>query len=496
MMRKILFPLFLLTVFAGFGESYDINLGGWLLDNYGNFKKNEFIRIKTVDIDEHNDKYKIIMDKNDTLKLHSSIDRKIAFEINNTDDLWNSAIISRVLPETVMKKGFQIGLRNEIESDALEYIGKVKSNGWDFEDPYLETYIYGLITKIAPQILIDGRISHVNLLLLNDPQMFACMYPNGTMVINTGLISLLKSEEELVAILSREIAHFVLDHSTINVNKEITRKKRETFWAGVATVLTGITEGMAAYETGYYTGLATLSMATATAAISSEVIDYLGLRYTNEQKKEADEYALMTLELLGYPKSALATALNHLSTQVSLGKEPCPYFESYKPKELTERILSLGDPKNKIDHEFEKMISFAITETANTKYAFRKFKQAIKLVDVNIKNKVGVVQDYIIKSQCYLSLYSEESKLKEIFGFLNAAKKIDSSFFEIFKTEIITHLRLGNKQQAIALLREYGEKIKSVSDGHLDFKERESIWVTNMLVKLGAYNTTPAVRNR
>lgn len=76
MIRKILFSLFLLTVFAGFGESYDINLGGWVLDNYGNLKKNEFIKIKTVDIDEHNDKYKIIMENNDTLKLRSSIDKK------------------------------------------------------------------------------------------------------------------------------------------------------------------------------------------------------------------------------------------------------------------------------------------------------------------------------------------------------------------------------------------------------------------------------------
>ena len=54
------------------------------------------------------------------------------------------------------------------------------------------------------------------LLRVNDENVY--MYSNGTMVIHTGLLSALHTEDELVAILSHEIAHFVLDHSVQNVN--------------------------------------------------------------------------------------------------------------------------------------------------------------------------------------------------------------------------------------------------------------------------------------
>ena len=493
MMRKILFPLFLLTVFAGFGESYNINLGGWVLDDYENLKKNEFIRIKTVDIDEHNDKYKIIMENNDTLKLSGSIDKKIAFEINNVDDLWNCAIISRVLPETVMKKGYQPDLRKEMEDDALEYISKVKNMGLEFEDPYLETYIYSLITKMIPSRLIDGRVYNVNILLLNDPEMNACMYPNGTMVVNTGLLSMLKSEEELVSVLAHEVAHFVLDHSVVNVNKEISRKKRAAFWSGLATGLTAVAEGVAAATTDYIPGGATLAMAAASAVISNAVIERLGMKCNHEQETEADEYSSMILDLLGYPKNAVAASLNRIKNQMDGEHRKCMYFSSYSHPALVDRIEHVGPVYEKTEPEYEKMISFAISRTALYKFANRRFTQALNLININIKNKVAVVQDYIVKSKCYLSLYSEESKLKEIFGFLNAAKKIDSNILEIYKTEIITRLRLGGKQQAVALLYQYAERVKNIPEGHLDFRENELVWVSSMLAKLGAPRIEPKV---
>lgn len=493
-MRKILFPLFLLTVFAGFGESYDINLGGWVLDDYENIKKHEYIRIKTVDIDEHNDKYKIIMDNNDTLKLSGSIDKKVAFEINNIDDFWNSAIVSRVLPETVMKKGYQVDLRREMEDDALEYISKVKNMGLEFEDPYLETYIYGLITKIIPSRLIDGRVYNVNLLLLKDSEMNACMYPNGTMVINTGLLAMLKSEEELVSVLAHEVAHFVLDHSVVNVNKEITRKKRAAFWSGVVTGLTAIAEGVIAAKTDYIPGGATLAMGAASAMISSAVIDRLGMKYSHEQETEADEYSSMVLDLLGYPKNAGAAAMSRMKGQMDKEHRKCMYFSSYTHPALVDRIEHVGPVYEKSEPEFEKMVSFAISETAYGKFANRRFSQALDLLNINIKNNVATVRDYIVKSECYLSLYNDKSKLEKIFGFLEAAKKINPLILQIYKTEIIAHLRLGNKQQAIALLYEYNKLIKDVSEGHLDFKEKEDFWISNMLAKLGAPKNLPILK--
>ena len=171
------------------------------------------------------------------------------------------------------KKGIQNSLRAEMEKDALEYISKVKAYGLEFNDPYLENYIYSLIAKIAPVTIVDGRPGNVNLLILEDATLNACIYPNGTLVINTGLLSALHSEDELVAILSHEIAHFILDHSIDNVNKNKARQKRAEFWAALATGVAAVAEGVVASQNKYYVpGAATLGVAMMASTIASNVI--------------------------------------------------------------------------------------------------------------------------------------------------------------------------------------------------------------------------------
>lgn len=200
------------------------------LDDYGNMKNEYFVVIGT-----------------DTIPYDDRIASRFDFYYDDIQDLWNQKIICNVFEE-LERKGIQETLRNEMEEEALDYINKQKEFGMVFNDPYLETYIYSLISKIAPKTLIDGRPGNVNLLILENPAMNAGMYSNGTLVINTGLISALHTEDELVAVLAHEIAHFVLDHNIQNVNAAVARKKRAEFWAGLATGLTAIAEGVAAVK--------------------------------------------------------------------------------------------------------------------------------------------------------------------------------------------------------------------------------------------------------
>ena len=86
---------------------------------------------------------------------------------------------------TLAQKGSQYELRSEMEEEAFDFINKMQDNGLELSDPYLESYIYGLIAKIAPESLVDGRPCNVNLLIVQQPNPISLIYPNGTIVLST-----------------------------------------------------------------------------------------------------------------------------------------------------------------------------------------------------------------------------------------------------------------------------------------------------------------------
>lgn len=333
-------------------------------------------------------------------------------------------------------------MRSEMETDALEYISKVKGYNMELKDPFLENYIYSLVAKIAPVDIIDGRPGNVNILLVDDPSTNAGMYPNGTLVIHSGLLACLNTEDELVAILGHEIAHFILDHSVQNINKVIARKKRAEFWAAVATGVTAVAEGVAATQNRYYIpGAATLGVAALSTAIASEVIDHLGMKYNHEQEYEADNMAVEVLKILGYDPNALATALHKLQAVQIKDRVQSMYFQSYSHPALVERIQKAGTPQDRHDAQFEKMISFAVTSAARMKFEDRRFRQVLPLVSQNISNHVGTAEDYIFKANCMMSLYDSAESNSEILQLIEVAKQLEPTNINIYKTEILAFLR-------------------------------------------------------
>ncbi|MBQ8501557.1 MAG: M48 family metallopeptidase [Bacteroides sp.] len=361
------------------------------------------------------------------------------------------------------KKGIQNSLRAEMEKDALEYISKVKAYGLEFNDPYLENYIYSLIAKIAPVTIVDGRPGNVNLLILEDATLNACIYPNGTLVINTGLLSALHSEDELVAILSHEIAHFILDHSIDNVNKNKARQKRAEFWAALATGVAAVAEGVVASQNKYYVpGAATLGVAMMASTIASNVIERLGMKYNQDQEYEADNLAIQILTLLNYDKNALATALNRIEDQMLIERSNAMYFASYTHPALIERINKAGKAQKDISQQFEKEVSFAVTSTARMKYEDRRFRQALTYATQNIENQVATAEDYIIKANCILALRNDMQSNTQVIELINTAKSLDPTNINIYKAEILANLRLKDRNKASDLLNSYHSKLEEM----------------------------------
>lgn len=501
-MKKALISFLLLIPLLTFGQTYQLNLKASTLRQVGNYGERSNISVQHLTHKMNvvsNGKVKNEYYLNigiDSILIDKEVTESLTFSVKSMQDLWNVAIIKSVLCE-LTEYGTQESMRSEIEEEVLNFINQQYNYGMIFNDPCLENYIYGLIAKIAPDTMIDGRPSNVNLLLLDSPVMNAGMYPNGTLVLNTGLLSALHTEDELVAILAHEIAHFILDHSIQNVNKQVSRKKKAEFWAALATGVTAVAEGVAASKNSYYIpGGATIAMAGISTIIASQVIDRLGMQYNHKQETEADKLAMKTLEILGYNRHALATALNRMCKLNLQERSGRMYFKGYTHPALVDRIKASGIPNEDCDRNFEKEVSFAVTSTARMKYEDRRFRQVLQLVSQNINNNVATSEDYILKANCLMALNNDSESNVEILNLINKAKEIDKSNINIYKSEILANIRLKKFDFVLDLLSSYNEKLielkallKDVNSGvSWDAQNRyisiEQDWVNRMSIKI------------
>lgn len=497
---KIIVLFLLCSINIGFAQSFnfDLDLNATMVKSNNVWKKDSTVHITKLvhDIvvepgeDAKFNQVKNIFyledDKGQKVEINSKLDDCFEFEYNNAQDFWYVGIITNVL-YPLKKKGFQYDLRKDMENDALQFIYEVKNRNLELNDPYLNNYIYSLIAKIAPYQLIDGRPGSINFIIQENPTLNACCYPNGTIVLNTGLIAALHTEDELVAILTHEIAHFVLDHAIQNVNAAISRQKRAEFWGGLLTGLTAIAEGVTAYKTGYYVpGGATLGMAAITTAISTQVIDRLGMNYNHEQEEEADRFTYSILKILGYDQNALSTALSRIRQNYIVERNNAVYVQSYTHPSLFKRIMRCGSPNLARDKEFEQIISFAVSSVAMMKYSERRFRQCLPFVNQNIENGVGTADDYILKANCILSTQNDEASNQEALSLINHAKSLDAGNINIHKSEILATLRLGNKKQAISLINDYIATLSAFNyDNNVQsFILNEKDWANKMKTKL------------
>ena len=507
-MKNLLLSLLIALSFISVNaQRYAANLDMTVIKNYKKFEKSyEIYSIKKGSTYHVDSIYQIttpIPNENNAnlsfymntpyaiLEVDKDIVKHIKFDTPDIRSFWNAKVITTVLP-LLTQKGSQYELRSEMEEEAFDFINKMQDNGLELSDPYLESYIYGLIAKIAPESLVDGRPCNVNLLIVQQPNPISLIYPNGTIVLSTGLISCLHSEDELVAVLANEISHFVLDHSVFNVNKSISRQKRQEFWAGLATVATTATEVAVAAKTGYYVpGVPTLAMAVATAEISDKVVDHLGMNFNREQRLEADSITKDVLRMLNYNESALCSALKRINNRFSENRIFLGNINKAKDISLPARIDNLGNtellPANK---RYEQIISFAVTSLVNMQFNMRHFRQAIALADQNINNGVACADDYLQKANCLLFLKNDRQTNIEANQLIEEAKKLDAQNVNIYRLTVLIALREDNYDLAITLLHQYleilGIDADKPTEGQFNYRNSESYWALNMLSKIQA----------
>lgn len=511
MSRLLALAVSLFTVVVSFAQTYPTHLTGTFKTNISSFSKGDPFVItsvgcgsplagKEVGTEYEDEIVRIKNERNYALLVNGKLCQPIAhamnFDCKTPQEYWDAQTLVKVMPY-LTKKGLDTEWFNDAEQDALEYIQDY-AEPLRADDDYLEKYLYSLVTKIAPPILVDGRPCNVNLMVIKDPTFNALTFPNGTIVITTGLLTSLHSEDELVAVLSHEIAHCVLAHSYQNYRKEQARKKRAEFWAGVATAATAVGEGVLVAkgklrenpsQSYYRYGDLTLSMAILAGSVAQQVVDRLGMKYNHDQEYEADAAAREVLTLLGYNPDALATALSRIVGEYNRNWSDVPYLASFTHPSLMERIEKCGKANLEARNQhYEQLVSFAVTTSAEMAYSARRFTRALQLVRQNITNGVGTPIDYLIAANALMNTADAPDTNQTALEYAEQAKALDGVSLWYYKTAVSAYMRVGRKSDALAALDEMVASLEKVMDLDRDYYGKQLNWAKRMRIKLKGMN--------
>lgn len=375
-------------------------------------------------------------------------------EIDNIDKAWDKHLLLDNTYSNLLNNGFQYELRNDLNNDAIEYINTLTTYDRFFDDEYFEDYLYTLINKIHSGILQDKRPGNIYIKIIKDPGPNAFALPNGCIIISTGLLSTIQSEDELVGILAHEVAHFALDHQVLNYNKEIDRKKRAEFWATFATVIAASADVyLTVNNKNHIPGVLTASTAIVASVFSDEIMKRLGVKYNQAQESEADNASKEILEVLKYDKLGLSAALQRIKNYCIMTGNYLALSGSGTHPSLDTRISLLGQVNNLetfVQPTFLKKVSFINSYNAWIElWYFAHHLAANDLASRNIANGVATESDYLVKAVVKRRLSNTLESNEEVINLLGKAKSLNvTPFILLNKEEGITFLRLNKTAEA------------------------------------------------
>ena len=227
-------------------------------------------------------------------------------------EFWQQVYLKRHLYEYFHNRGYKHKLRQEIDEECTDYLDKL--NEIAYQDDYITSYVQSVFAKLNATTIDPNRGESLNVRVIQSAEPDAFMLPNGSMLISTGLICTLDSEDELAAIIANELSHYVLDHQVDNIYRAERRAKRAAFWG---TVFAATAE--AALDIAYwdddrnaYAISFVADIAHITALLSMPTIDRLGMKYKIGQEVTSDRLARELLTFKGYNPDGLASALEKI----------------------------------------------------------------------------------------------------------------------------------------------------------------------------------------
>jgi predicted Zn-dependent protease len=215
-------------------------------------------------------------------------------------------------PVTGKKDLMLVGEDAELSMGQQQYAPMRQSEGGDYElDPGLTAYVQRVGNRLAA---VSDRKLPYEFAVLNSSVPNAWALPGGKIAVNRGLLTELKSEAELAAVLGHEIVHAAARHSAQQMSKGMLAQ------GGV--LATQIALGNSAYG----------GLAASGAQLASQVVLQ---KYGREAELESDRYGMEYMKRAGYDVQGAVT-LQETFVRMSGNKESSWFeglFASHPPSQ-------------------------------------------------------------------------------------------------------------------------------------------------------------------
>ena len=270
---------------------------------------------------------------------------------------------------------------------------KVKTAGNLVRDEELNEYVNSVTCQIAGDYCGDIRVY-----LVRNPIFNAFMWPNGMMVVHTGLLLRMHNEAQLATVLGHEIGHYLRRHSLQRL-RDI--KTKATFLAMFSVALNAA--GSAGY--GNYANLADLVVTVGTL----ESIAAFG----RENERESDGYGLLMMAKAGYDPREASKIWGQMLREYEADEDydgPPLFFSTHPPSE--ERRAALADLGERVVRQMtvepvrgrESYVSIMLPRRADflkDELNLRNFDRTEMLLDMLIEDNVNLAELHYFKGELY-----------------------------------------------------------------------------------------------
>lgn len=382
----------------------------------------------------------------------------VEFLPDDKNTFWQSKQLSNDLIAYYEKKGYQEAMRKEQAQEADDYLRELEQTKLFYDDAAVEDYLQCLLLSIIPEQMAVNRDGVPQVRVLKSPSPDMLMLGNNCLLVSTGMLTTLDTEEELYAVLSREVAHYVLDHAIITVNKNIARARRAEFWGAVVDGVVAATEEYLTERYEYYVpGLIFATNDVVQALVNDDIMNRMGLDYSEKQEKEADETAIQFMELMGKNKEALVSALTKINTYYRREKDVEALSKYGIYASLSKRLEKLGRATEmEEDRNYLKKTAGVVSYEAAMQDYNKNFKEARRIAMKNIDNGMACSDDYLMIARSIMKLSNTPEANKECMSYLDKADEVAKvTNLNICKMKILLLLRENKQMDAVDLLHQY-----------------------------------------
>ena len=413
----------------------------------------------------------------------------------NNQEFWQHVYLKNKLFQYFKKNGYREKLRTEIDEECKDYLYKV--NDIAYKDDYITSYVQSIFAKLTATGHDLNRKERLNIRVIQSPNPDAYMLPNGSLLISTGLLCTLDSDDELAGIIASEMAHFVLDHQIDNIYRAERRAKRAAFWADILQ-----TTADAALDIAYWNNNdKALAIGTAAtigtigAVLNMDIVNRLGMQYKLKQEILADRIACEFLTFNKFNPDGLSSALHKIALYYYNSKFNSKELIRYGSlEELRTRYSKLGIVDVPSNRNYLKSTQDIITFNATMNLADERYEEASRLIEKSIQHNLATDNDYVILVKAQMALYNTQEVNEECMTMLWKAQELagDNPNLDIYKQEILLFLRMNKQAKAAEKLKVYMDLLSAYESQKIEGEElawtmKEKDWANQLLNKINRF---------